>query len=366
MLYLTARLGFEPAVAAAVVSTLGAGSFLAQLTGGELADRLGRRPVMLLSFFVTPLVLLTVGLSHELWMLVPATLALGFFIDLYRPAVSATIIDVVPEERRTRAFGYLYWAINLGAAIGPVAAGFLANVDYFLLFAVDAMTTAVYGVVVLLRVPESQSREVSAAARERNTGARLGEAFRDSTFVFFVGLFVLVGLIYSQHLVTLPVDMAAKGLKPSDYGLVIGLNGALIVLLTLSVTRMAERWPRFRTIAIHALLLGVGFGLTGFAGTLPFFMVTVAIWTFGEIVGAAVAPALVAELSPPALRGLYQGIWGSAWGLAFFLGPVLGGFAYQELGSIGFWSIAFVLGVVVAIGYLLLGRVARRREVRAS
>lgn len=361
MLYLTARLGFDPATAAAVVSALGAGSFVAQLTGGELADRLGRRPVMLLSFFVTPLALLGVGLAHDLWVLVPTTLALGFFTDLYRPAVSATIIDLVPEDRRTRAFGYIYWAINLGAAIGPIAAGFLANVDYFLLFAIDALTTATFGVVVLLRVPESQSKEVATAARTRKTAARLGEAFRDSTFMIFVGLFVLVGLIYSQHLVTLPIDMAAKGLRPSDYGLAIGVNGALIVLSTISITRMAERWPRFRTIAVHAILLGVGFGLTGFADTLPFFAITVAIWTIGEVLGAAVAPALVAELSPPALRGLYQGMWGSSWGLAFFLGPVLGGFAYQQLGSIGFWSIAFVLGGVVAIGYLGLGRVARRR-----
>ena len=359
MLYLTARLGFKPAEAAAVVSTLGLGSFVAHLTGGELADRLGRRPVMLLSFFVAPLAMLTVGLARDLWVLVPATLVLGFFTDLYRPAVSAAVIDMVPADRQTRAFGYIYWAINLGAAIGPVAAGFLANVDYFLLFAIDALTTAVFGAVVLLRVPESQSRDVATAARTRTT-ARVGLALRDSTLMIFVALFVLVGLIYSQHQVTLPIDMADKGLLPSDYGLAIAVNGFLIVLFTISITRMAERWPRFPAIAVHALLLGIGFGLTGFADSLPFFALTVLIWTTGEIIGAAVAPVMVAEISPPALRGLYQGIWGAAWGLAFFLGPVLGGFLYQELGSVPFWSIAFVLGVVVAAGYLGLARFAFR------
>lgn len=360
MLYLTATLRLQPAEAAAVVSTLGVGSFVAQLTGGELADRLGRRPVMLLSFSVAPIAMLAVGLARDLWVLVPATLVLGFFTDLYRPAVSAAIVDLVPEHRRTRAFGYLYWAINLGAALAPIAAGFLANVDYFLLFAGDALTTALFGIVVLLKVPESQAREVAAEARSQTT-ARLGVALRDSMLLAFVVLSVLIGLIYSQSHVTLPIDMAAKGLLPSDYGLAIAVNGALIVVITIWVSRRAERWPRYPTIAVSALLLGIGFGLTGFATTLPFFALTVVIWTLGEVVGAAVGPVVVAEMSPPALRGLYQGIWGSSWGMAFFLGPVLGGLAYQELGSTGFWSIAFGLGLLVAVSYLGLSRVARRR-----
>jgi MFS family permease len=360
MLYLTARLAIEPAVAAIVVSTLGLGSFVAQLTGGELADRLGRRPVMLLSFFVAPLAMLAVGLARELWMLVPATLALGFFTDLYRPAVSAAIVDLVPAERRTRAFGYIYWAINLGAALAPIAAGFLANVDYFLLFAGDALTTAVFGIVVLLRVPESQARDVAAEARTR-TSARLGVALRDSMLLAFVVLSLLSGIIYAQSHVTLPIDMADKGLRPSDYGLAIAVNGALIVAITIWISRRAERWPRYPTIALSALLLGIGFGLTGFATSLPFFAFTVVIWTLGEVIGAAVAPAIVAEISPPAMRGLYQGIWGSSWGLAFFLGPALGGLAYQELGSTGLWSITFGLGVVGAVSFLGLSVLARRR-----
>jgi MFS family permease len=365
MLYLTADLHIQPASAALVVSTLGAGSFVAQLTGGELADRFGRRPVMLLSFFVSPIAMLAVGLTRDLGVLALMTLILGFFTDLYRPAVSAAIVDLVPAERRTRAFGYIYWAINLGAALAPIAAGFLANLDYFLLFAGDALTTALFGLVVLLRVPESQSHAVAHEARTP-TRARLGIALRDSMLLAFVVLSVLLGLMYSQANVTLPIDMAAKGLRPSDYGLAIAVNGALIVLVTIWISRRTERSPRYPTIAVSAVLLGVGFGLTGFATALPFFMVTVAIWTFGEVIGAAVAPVIVAEMSPPALRGLYQGMWGSSWGLAFFLGPALGGLAYQELGSIGFWSMAFVLGGVIAVSYLGLSVVARRRISAAA
>ena len=360
MLYLTARLGMSPGTAAIIVSTLGAGSFLAQLTGGELADRLGRRPVMLLSFFVSPLAMLSVGLVRDPWHLALTTLALGFFMDLYRPAVSAAVIDLVPEERRTRAFGYVYWAINLGAALAPIAAGFLANVDYFLLFAGDAVTTALFGLLVLSRVPESQARDVAAAARTR-MASRAGQALRDSRFLFFVVLSLLFGIIYSQNQVTLPVEMAAHGLPPSDYGLAISVNGALIVLITITISRMAEGWHRYLAMAAAALFIGLGFGLTGLADSLPFFALTVAIWTIGEVVGAAVAPVIVAGMSPPAMRGLYQGVWGSSWGLAFFLGPALGGFVYERYGSGALWSGMFVLGAVLSVGFLGLSRLGRSR-----
>lgn len=367
VLYLTSRLGIDAATAALMVSVLGAGSFFAQLTGGELSDRFGRRPVMMLSFFVTPLAMISLGLARDPWLLVVAMFVLGFFTDLYRPAVSAAVIDLVPADKQTKAFGYIYWAINFGAALAPIAAGLLANVDYFLLFLGDALTTAIFGLIVVWRVPETQAQEVAEAARVRMS-ARVGQALRDPMLLVFVVLSLFVGVIYSQGQVTLPLDMAAHGLPPSDYGLAIAVNGGLIVLITLQISRMAASWPRYLAMAVAALLLGVGFGLTELAGSLAFYAFTVAIWTVGEVVGAAVAPVIVAEMSPPALRGLYQGIWGSSWGLAFFLGPALGGFLFQNFGSAVLWGGMFLLGVALCFGYLALSIPARRRaqEVAAE
>ena len=360
MLYLTTRLAITPQTAALVVSVLGAGSFLAQLSGGELSDRFGRRPVMMMSFLIAPVAMLALGLVRETWMLVIACFFLGFFTDLFRPAMSAAIVDLVPAEKRTRAFGYIYWAINFGAALAPILAGLLANFDYFLLFAGDALTTVIFGLIVLARVPETQAVEVATAARIK-TRSRLGLALRDPMLLAFVFLSLLVGLIYSQSHVTLPIDMAANGLPPSDYGLAIAVNGALIVLVTLQVARRVERLPRYGVMAVAGLLLGVGFGLTAFAGSLPAFAFTVAIWTIGEVIGAAVAPVIVSEMSPPEMRGLYQGVWGSSWGLAFFLGPALGGFVFQQYGPDVLWAGMFGLGILLFVGYLSLSIPARRR-----
>ena len=360
MLYLTSRLVMPAANAALLVSALGAGSFFSQLTGGELADRLGRRPVMLLSFSVSPFAMITLGLARDAWLLVGAMFVLGFFMDLYRPAVNAAIVDLVPAERRTRAFGYIYWAINLGAALAPIAAGFLANFDYFLLFLGDALTTAVFGLIVFLRIPESRPAQ-AVAQGHASFGGRIRRVGREPVLLMFTLLSLLTGIIYSQGQVTLPLAMAASGLAPSDYGLAIAVNGALIVLITLRATRYVERWPRFVGMAIASLLLGAGFGLTALAGSLPFYALTVVIWTLGEVIGAAIAPAIIGELAPVDLRGLYQGVWGASWGLAFFIGPALGGFVYGTLGGGVLWLGTFALGAAVFFGYLLLSVPATRR-----
>ena len=106
-LYLTSQRGISVSGAALVVSLFGAGSFLAQLVGGELSDRFGRRPVMLMSLFVTPVVMATLGFAQALSLIAVFTFLVGFFSDLYRPASSAIIADIVPASARTRAFGYL-------------------------------------------------------------------------------------------------------------------------------------------------------------------------------------------------------------------------------------------------------------------
>src|SRR5215216_952371 len=163
-LYLTAQRGIPVSTAALMVSLFGAGSFLAQLSGGEMTDRLGRRPVMLMSFFVTPIFMIALGLARDLFLISLSTFIVGFFTDLYRPAVGAAIADLVPAESRTRAYGYNYWAINLGAAIAPVLAGLMAGYSYLILFVADAVTTAIFGLIVLFGIHETRPAQAHHTA----------------------------------------------------------------------------------------------------------------------------------------------------------------------------------------------------------
>ena len=364
-LYLTSERSVPIARAGFMVALFGAGSFAAQLTGGELADRLGRRPVLLLSLLVTPPITLVLGLARELLIIGLATAALGFFTDLYRPAMNAAVADLVPPADRTRAFAYMYWAINLGAALAPIIAGFMAHVSYFLLFAGDALTTLLYGLLVLWRVPESQPAAAMHAARVPLSN-RFGQLTREPILLVFTFLALIFGTIYMQGNVTLPLDMQRHGLGPADYGLAIAANGIIIVLVTIQVSRLVGRWPRFQAMALAALLTGIGFGMNSFAHSLAFYALGVAVWSVGEIIGASVAPTIIADLAAPELRGLYQGIFGSAWGLSFFVGPLLGGWVFEDLGALGLWVGCAAVGGLLAAAYLAMAAPARRRLATES
>jgi MFS family permease len=364
-LYLTTQREIPVSQAALMVSFFGAGSFIAQLTGGELTDRLGRRPVMLTSFLVTPAAMITLGLSQAIPLIAAATFAVGFFTDLYRPAVGAAIADLVPPESRTRAYGYNYWAINLGAAIAPVIAGLLANYTYLALFIGDALTTFIFGLIVYFGIRETRPLEAQGA-KGASPRERLTQLKREPILLLFSLLALFFGIVYMQGFVTLPVDMASHGLGPEQFGLAIAGNGFLIVLISIPVSNMAGHWPRFEAMAASAVLLGLGFGFTAFANSYPLFALSVAIWTLGEIAASAVAPAIIADLAPVELRGLYQGIFGSAWGLAFFIGPLLGGWVYEHLGANLLWTGCLVLGILLAVGFMTMRTSANRRMEKST
>ncbi len=359
-LYLTSQRQISVSLAGLIVSLFGVGAFAAQLVGGELADRLGRRPVMLMSLFVTPVFMALLGFVNSLPMIAVSTLILGFFSELYRPATGAIVADIVPSSARTRAYGYLYWAVNLGFAFAPILAGFMANINYLWLFIGDALTTFMYGLLIFFRVPETRP-EAAGKTVHVSLRQRIRQVRQEPILLAFTGLTLLIGVVYMQGYVTLPLDMRAHGLTPADYGMATSVNAILVVLLSIQVSNLAGKWPRFGAMAVSALLLGIGFGYTGLAFNLVTFVLSVAIWTLGEIAFNAVAPALIADLSPVELRGLYQGIFGSAWGLAFFIGPVLGSWVFEHFGAGVLWSASLVIGCVVAVSYLAMSRAARKR-----
>lgn len=364
-LYLTVQRAIPVSHAALIVSLFGAGSFISQLTGGELTDRLGRRPVMLMSFFITPIFMITLGLAQNLLLTSLATFVVGFFTDLYRPAVGAAIADLVPPESRIRAYGYNYWAINLGAAIAPLLAGLIAQHNYLILFIGDALTTALCGLIVYLGIRETRPAEAHHVSHTP-MNERVLQLKRAPLLLIFSAIAFFFGMIYTQGNVTLPLDMQSHGLGPQLYGTAIAVNGFLIILFTIPVSNMAAKWRRFETMAVSAVLMGAGFGFTALASNLFLFGVSVAIWTFGEIAATSVAPAIIADLSPVELRGLYQGIFGSAWGLAYFLGPLLGGWVYDRLGSNVLWIGCLILGLILSVCYLALRTSAQKQGIQVS
>lgn len=373
-LYLTSRRGFSPERAGLVVALYGFGQTLAAPVGGALADRIGRRATILVASVGGAAGMLQLGLSARPAYIGASAAVLGFVGDLYRPAVQASVADLVPPEDRVRAYGYLYWAANLGWAFAAVVAGFVASWGYLGLFIGDAATTLLFGVIVFLRVPESlpcaDQDAASAQASDRSEGSHRARStflstflapFRDARLTTFVGIQFLVILVFMQAPVAFSLDLQAHGVSARAFGLLVALNGVLIVLFQPMVVRLiaSARAPS-RALALGAVLTGLGFGLNGLAteGWLTAtYVVSVVTWTAGEILFSTVVPTVVAELSPPALRGGYQGMNNLSWGLAACTAPILGGWALGHVGSQMLWAACAVMGGVAGGLHLVRGHV---------
>jgi MFS family permease len=365
-LYLTRSRGLDVAEAGAIVSLFGLGSMTAGPLGGVLADRIGRRATMLLSLFGGGAVMLALGFQERPALIAANVLLLGLVTDLYRPAVSAMVADLVAPEKRMIAYGHLYWAINLGFSLAPVVAGLLASRSYFLLFAGDATTTFLYGFIVWRRVPET--RPPFDAPKEAGTAAGLRDVLADGVFMSFVALNFFLGLVFQQHSTTLPIDMASHGIDEQTYGMVVALNGVLIISIQPAATHMLSRFRRSRVLAVAALLIGAGFGVYAIGRTASWYAMGVAIWTLGEILASPTSSSIVADLAPMHLRGRYQGVFMMSWGLAMFVAPTLGSYVLARRGGSTLWTACLAIGAVVSVGQLAIARArsSRLERLRAA
>jgi len=344
--YLTRHRGLSLGEAGSVIALNGAGAVAAALAGGVLADRLGRKATMVISLLGGAACMVWVSEATSLYTLGAAVLTLGFVGELYRPAVSAFIADVVPPEHRQSAYGMLYWAINLGFSIAPVAAGAVAMVSYRALFLADAATSAIFAIVILVRVPETHPDPT----RQTSRGVSFMIVLKDRLFMAFWALAAIQAFIIFQLSVTLSGWMQSQGFGPEAYGAVLSVNGILIVLLQPYLTEWIAPFDRRTVLAASSLLMGFGFALHGVAPLLLVHALAVAVWTIGEILNAPTASAFVADRAPVHARGRYQGFYSMSWGLASCLSPIFGPrlLAYSPL---LLWGGCAVLGMLVALGY---------------
>lgn len=360
-IYLTTVRDFSPSQAGLIMGLWAGGSAIGTIVGGVAADRLGRKVTMLSSQVVTASVLLVMAFVTSYWVVAGFAFLLGMAADASRPAFQAMMVDVVPEKDRLRAFTLNYWAINVGFAVAAFLAGIAAQADYHLIFIIDATTTLAAFALLFFTVSETR-RPVHVAAAGPPAGLR--DVFADRTFILYAALNILVAFVFLQHLTTLPIAMAQDGISSRTYGSVIALNGVLIVVGQLFIPKLVRGLNRSRMLAVAAVVIGVGFGLTAFADTPVFYAVTVLVWTLGEMINAPANSTLLAELSPAALRGRYQGVFSLSWSIAGFGAPIVGGFVQEHAGNAVLWIACAVLGVIVAVAQVFAGP-ARERRAKA-
>ena len=344
-LYLT-RKGFTAPQAGLAMGAYGCGAIGASIVGGWLADHIGRRNSIVLSMVTSAVVMLLFPRAEAYRVLVGLSCLAGFCAELYRPAAAALIADVTTPAERVTAFALYRLAINLGFAAGPAVGGFLATRSFTFLFVGDALTSLVYAVIAIAALPNRVGEHGEAPQRR----SALPVILRDRPFLLFIASTLMASTVFMQHVSSYPLQIDAYGYSSAVFGMLISMNGVIICLTELPLTSFTRRRPAARVMTTGLVIIGIGFVPTGFVSSIPLLLVTVAVWTFGEMLYFPMASAHVANLSPPDMRGRYHGAWGIAWGLGAVMGPVAGTWLFARDPRM-VWVAA---GVVAVMGALLV------------
>jgi MFS family permease len=344
----------------AAIFAYGAGSIVSILTGGYLSDRLGRRRTLLISLFGSGTLAVAMGVAPSLGVFSVLLLLFGFVADLYRPASSSIVGDLLPSSQRPIGFAALRVAINLGFAGGVAVGGFLADANWRILFWADGATTLLFGLVVFATIVETRP---AAAVTARAEGT-VETPWRDrvyhlallSSFVFALGFFA--------DITVLPLTLTeSAGYSAKFYGWLLAINGVVVGLLEIPAAHWLRRFRRLRVAALGMVLGALGLLMTGLNMHWTWLVLSVLIWTVGEVLTMPQHMSFVADWAPPASRGTYLGLYSATWSFGLALNPILFLPLHSRLSEAAFWGLVGAITATPSLLCLYLDRRADRPEL---
>src|SRR5882724_2291382 len=280
-IYLVRERGFSPSQAGRVLALYGAGMTISGPLGGLLADRIGRRSTMLLALLLGASAVGGLAFARDPVMLAALAFLCAAAGELYRPAMSAAVADVVAPADRARAYGLVYWAVNFALSVGLFLGGLEAEKSMTALFLADAASSIAAAVIIFFTVPETRPSGLVHEAALRG----LGKVFSDGPYVSFLLLHLAALAVFTQWQLALPLDMAAHGSGPAAYAFLMALNCGGVVLLQPILSPRLRQFDAARLLALSVLLFGAGFGVNAIGGGVAVYAVGTSLWTVGEVIG---------------------------------------------------------------------------------
>ena len=347
VVYLTKDLHFSAAQAGLAFGIYGAAAIGAGPLSGWLSDRIGALPIMRVSLMLSGIVVLLYPFARTVATVYLATAVWAATSELFRPASLAAITHVVTAERRKSAYALNRLAINLGMSIGPALGGFLATVSFRSMFVVDGGTTILAALVLTLTkwtAPTGGARHHTESHHSRRSAI-----LRDRKLVVFLIAEFLVAVVFYQHESTLSLFMVnTLNFSPAFYGGLFTINTLLIVALEVPLNQATAHWPAAWALLSGCVLFALGFGGLAIVATASGVLVTVVLWTFGEMMLFPAMAAYLGDIAPAAQRGAYMGAYSMSLSLALTFGPWAGTQILATWGPTTLWLIMFGFGALAA------------------
>lgn len=347
--------GASPATAGLLVASFSIAQLALSPITGRLSDRIGRKPVIIVSLLGTAVGSLLTGLAgSSLWLLF-----LGRIIDGASGAsvavAQAAVTDVAPPEQRARLLGLLGAAFGAGFALGPAIGGVAALVNHRLPFFIAAAIAGVNALAAVKRLPETRPREsrhreiasVDVEYRQQPAQEHGGRgSVRRLVLTTFVSLVAFSGF---EATFSLLAEVRFNLSESSTYGLFFLIGIGLVLVQGGAIHTVVVRLGELQTVRFGLLCNAVGLALVAVdAGWAPL-TIALALLIVGQGLVAPTLSSLVAAETGVDRRGEALGIQQAAGGLARSVGPALAGYLFGR--SI---SAPYLVGAVLVVAAILL------------
>ena len=363
-MYITQSLHRTIADAGLIVTLYGIGSVLGAMAGGYLTDKIGFRPVQIVSFIISGLLFLLFGQIDDFTGLCLLTIVLSFFVEAFRPANSTAIASYSSPQNLTRSYSLNRLAQNVGFGFGTSVGGILAAIDYHLLFWVDGIVYILAGFLIVIILPAAKNL-VKTTAPEHSDIVSLSP-WKDVFFVRFMLLVTLYMISFVLLFRLVPVYWKEYlHIGEATIGLLMGLNGVVISIFEMIlIQNLGNKKSEGFYIFIGILFTATSYVFLVIPGFLPVLMATgtVLFFTVGEMLTLPFVNTTVMNRATESTRGKYAAAYSLSWALAQIVGPASGGFVAEKWGYNTLWLVLVGLCVVSSLGFRMLFR----KQVRIS
>ncbi len=351
-LYLTSpEMGYSVGEAGIVFGLFGAGAFSGAWLGGRLTDKIGFYPVQLIALSGGGILFMILGQMKTYPLICLFTYLLSFVNEAFRPANSTAIAFYSKEENRTRSYALNRLAINLGWAVGSGLGGFLANINYELLFWVDGCTNIGAAVLMWLVLKPVAYKP---SARTGSDNVAIKSAYSDKVYLLFATITLLFASCFFQLFNNLPLFFEKEMHFSKPFiGILMGANGVIIALLEMVlIYKLEGRRQNIVYITAGVFIVGISFLLLNAPG--PAAIVAsgmILLVTFGEILSMPFMNSYWIARTQPSNRGQYAALYTMAWSAAQTLGPMGGAQIAQHWGFTNLWWITGGLCIIAAAAF---------------
>lgn len=352
-------------------------SIFGGMIGGYITDQYGRRKIMLIGAFMQALFFALFALSFSPYMDYIAFLGISLGKSIYRPASSAMVADLVPENERRSVFATFVSANNLGAVFGPIIGAVLFFQYRSELLWTCTVVTFLYSIAIFFLIKETipikneeDVQRMKLISVVKNQVLNYLVILKDKVFFLYIlgGIFITISImqldlylaIYIRNFVPtqnlFSIGAWTVHLSSEEvFGWMLGLNGLLFVICVIPVINMLEKWSDRNSLILAASLSGVGMFLVGLTTNAWLLFGITIILTLGEIIHGPVVQNFISKYAPINARGQYMGASDLQYSLGRFAAPITVVFSVS-LSPILIFGFIMTCAIVSAIIYIIMFR----------